>query len=120
MPRHLPPPWKAEKIPGGFVIRDANSQALAYVYSRICEKTERASVVRTTSLVRPPHRCAVGAEGSWASTGRKARGASASFVAVFALFIRPASATRIDERENDCLRFDRAHLQSPRAAMAVR
>ena len=80
MPRHLPPPWKAEKIPGGFVIRDANSQALAYVYSRICEKTERASVVRTTSLVRPPHRCAVGAEGSWASTAHRARGASVAVV----------------------------------------
>jgi hypothetical protein len=34
MPRHLPPPWKAEKIVGGYVVRDANGQALAYVYSR--------------------------------------------------------------------------------------
>jgi hypothetical protein len=30
----LPRPWRAEKIPGGFVVRDANGQALAYVYSR--------------------------------------------------------------------------------------
>jgi hypothetical protein len=37
MPRHLPPPWKAEKIPGGFVVRDASGQALAYVYSRANE-----------------------------------------------------------------------------------
>jgi hypothetical protein len=32
--RHFPPPWYADKIPGGYVIRDANKQALAYVYSR--------------------------------------------------------------------------------------
>jgi hypothetical protein len=37
MPRRLPPPWKAEKIPGGFVVHDANGQALAYVYSRANE-----------------------------------------------------------------------------------
>ena len=34
MPRRLPAPWRAEKIPGGYVVRDANDQALAYVYSR--------------------------------------------------------------------------------------
>jgi hypothetical protein len=27
--RRLPPPWKAEKIAGGYVIRDANGQAIA-------------------------------------------------------------------------------------------
>jgi hypothetical protein len=32
--RRSPPPWRAEKIPGGCVIRDANGQALACVYSR--------------------------------------------------------------------------------------
>jgi hypothetical protein len=31
MPRHFPPPWRAEKIPGGYVVRDTNGQALAYV-----------------------------------------------------------------------------------------
>jgi hypothetical protein len=35
--RHLPPHWNAEKIAGGFVVRDANGQALAYVYSRVTE-----------------------------------------------------------------------------------
>jgi hypothetical protein len=30
----LPAPWRVEKIPGGYVVRDANGQALAYVYSR--------------------------------------------------------------------------------------
>jgi hypothetical protein len=29
--RRLPAPWRVEKIPGGYVVRDANGQALAYV-----------------------------------------------------------------------------------------
>jgi hypothetical protein len=29
-----PPPWHADKIPGGYVVRDANGQALAYLNSR--------------------------------------------------------------------------------------
>jgi hypothetical protein len=33
-PRRFPPPWRAEPIPGGYVVRDANGQALAYLYSR--------------------------------------------------------------------------------------
>ena len=32
--RHFPAPWHAEKIPGGYVVCDANGQALAYVYGR--------------------------------------------------------------------------------------
>jgi hypothetical protein len=32
--RRFPPPWRADKIPGGHVVRDANGQALAYIYSR--------------------------------------------------------------------------------------
>jgi hypothetical protein len=32
--RRFPPPWRADKIPGGYVVRDANGQALANVYSR--------------------------------------------------------------------------------------
>jgi hypothetical protein len=35
--RRFPPPWRADKIPGGYVVRDANGQALAYVYSRDSE-----------------------------------------------------------------------------------
>jgi hypothetical protein len=27
--RRFPPPWRAEKMPGGYVVRDANDQALA-------------------------------------------------------------------------------------------
>jgi hypothetical protein len=32
--RRFPPPWRAEKMPGGYVVRDANGQALAHVYAR--------------------------------------------------------------------------------------
>ena len=33
-PRRFPPPWSVEERPGGesFIIRDANGQALAYLY----------------------------------------------------------------------------------------
>jgi hypothetical protein len=37
MPRRFPPPWRSEKMPGGYVVRDANDQALAYIYSRANE-----------------------------------------------------------------------------------
>lgn len=32
--RRFPAPWHADKISGGYVVRDANGQALAYVYAR--------------------------------------------------------------------------------------
>jgi hypothetical protein len=35
--RRFPAPWRADKIPGGYVVRDANKQALVYVYSRDSE-----------------------------------------------------------------------------------
>jgi hypothetical protein len=34
LPRRFPPPWTAEQIPGGFVVKDATGQALAYCYGR--------------------------------------------------------------------------------------
>ena len=34
MPRHFPPPWTVEQIPGGYRVKDANGQALAYLYAR--------------------------------------------------------------------------------------
>jgi hypothetical protein len=33
-PRRFPTPWHADKMPGGYVVPDANGQALAYLYSR--------------------------------------------------------------------------------------
>ena len=32
--RRFPAPWRADKIPGGYVVRDASGQAIAYLYSR--------------------------------------------------------------------------------------
>jgi hypothetical protein len=37
MARRFPPPWRADKISGGYVVRDANGQALAWIYSRNSE-----------------------------------------------------------------------------------
>jgi hypothetical protein len=38
MPQHrtrrFPPPWTVEQIPVGYMVKDANGQALAYVYGR--------------------------------------------------------------------------------------
>jgi hypothetical protein len=34
MPRRFKPPWTAEQIPGGYVVKDATGQAQAYVYAR--------------------------------------------------------------------------------------
>ena len=34
MVRRFPPPWTVEQIPGGYKVKDANGQALAYVYPR--------------------------------------------------------------------------------------
>ncbi len=31
-PRRFPPPWSVEDIGAAFVVRDANGQALSYVY----------------------------------------------------------------------------------------
>jgi hypothetical protein len=33
-PTPLPSPWHADPKPGGYIVRDANGQALAYIYSR--------------------------------------------------------------------------------------
>jgi hypothetical protein len=32
--RRFPAPWHADPMPGGYVISDANGQALTFVYSR--------------------------------------------------------------------------------------
>ena len=32
--RRFPSPWKVEQIPGGYVVKDATGQSLAYVYAR--------------------------------------------------------------------------------------
>ena len=37
MTRRLPPPWHADKFSGGYVVRDPNGFAVAYVYGRSTE-----------------------------------------------------------------------------------
>jgi hypothetical protein len=50
--RRLPAPWRVEKIPGGYVVRDANGQALAYVYSRASETDAMQAKVLTDDEAR--------------------------------------------------------------------
>ena len=44
----LPAALRADKVPGGYVARDANGQAVAYVYSRENEAEARQAKVLTT------------------------------------------------------------------------
>jgi hypothetical protein len=50
--RRFPAPWHADKLLGGYVIRDANGQALAYVYSRDNEAEARQAKVLTKDEAR--------------------------------------------------------------------
>ncbi|HYN00738.1 MAG TPA: hypothetical protein VET25_13400 [Aestuariivirgaceae bacterium] len=50
--RRFPPPWRTEQIPGGYVVRDANDQAIAYVYSRSDESEARQAKVLTADEAR--------------------------------------------------------------------
>ena len=34
MPRRFPVPWTDQQIPGGYIVKDATGQSLAYVYAR--------------------------------------------------------------------------------------
>ena len=52
-PRRFPAPWHADKIPGGYVIRDANKQALAYVYARATS----ADAIEAKVLTQDEARC---------------------------------------------------------------
>jgi hypothetical protein len=52
MTRRLPAPWLAEKMPGGYVVRDANGQALAYVYCRPNEAEALQAKVLTEDEAR--------------------------------------------------------------------
>jgi hypothetical protein len=53
--RRFPTPWRAEPIPGGYVVRDANGQALAYLYSRD-NPTEALQAKMLTKDEAPPIR----------------------------------------------------------------
>jgi hypothetical protein len=61
-PRRFPAPWRADTIPGGYVVRDASGQSIAYIYSRETEVEARQANVLTTdearriavNIARPP------------------------------------------------------------------
>jgi hypothetical protein len=45
--RRFPPPWRVDKISGCLIVRDADGQALAWVYSRENEAEARQAKVLT-------------------------------------------------------------------------
>ena len=51
-PRRFPPPWRAETIPGGDVVRDDNGQAIAYLYARANEAEAMQAKVLTADEAR--------------------------------------------------------------------
>ena len=48
--RRFPAPWRADPMPGGYVVRDANGQALAYVYCRDNEAEARRIGIKFARL----------------------------------------------------------------------
>jgi hypothetical protein len=48
--RRFPTPWHADPMPGSYVVRDANGQALAYIYSRDNEDEARRIAVNIARL----------------------------------------------------------------------
>jgi hypothetical protein len=50
--RRFPPPWRADRTPHGYVVRDANGQALVYVYSRDSEAEALQAKVLTKDEAR--------------------------------------------------------------------
>jgi Protein of unknown function (DUF3551) len=51
----LSPPWRADKIPGGYVVRDADGQALVWIFSRDSEaEAMQAKVLTKTKLAGLP------------------------------------------------------------------
>ena len=52
MTTRFPAPWRADKIAGGYVVRDANGQAIAYLYSRQNEAEALQAKVLTADEAR--------------------------------------------------------------------
>jgi hypothetical protein len=51
-PRRFPAPWHADKVPDGYVVRDANQQALAYIYARATSADAMQAKVLTQDEAR--------------------------------------------------------------------
>jgi hypothetical protein len=52
MSRHFPAPWREEKIAGGYVVRDANGQALVHIFARSSESEAIQAKMLTTDEAR--------------------------------------------------------------------
>jgi hypothetical protein len=52
MSRRFPPPWRAEKVSSGYVVRDASGQAIAHLYSRANEAEAIAAKLLTVDEPR--------------------------------------------------------------------
>jgi hypothetical protein len=50
--RRFPAPWHADKMPGGYVVRDANGQGLAYLHSGGNDAEARQAKVLTKDKAR--------------------------------------------------------------------
>jgi hypothetical protein len=50
--RRFPPPWRGDKMPGGYVVRDANGQSIAFIYSRDNPDEARQAKVLTADEAR--------------------------------------------------------------------
>jgi K+/H+ antiporter YhaU regulatory subunit KhtT len=51
-PRRFPPPRRADKMPGGYVVGDASGQSIAFVYSRDNPDEARQAKVLTADEAR--------------------------------------------------------------------
>jgi hypothetical protein len=59
-PRRFPPPWSVEVTPNCFIVRDANGQALSYIYYE-SEPGRRSAAKLLSAKDRGEHREAAGA-----------------------------------------------------------
>jgi hypothetical protein len=50
--RRFPPPWRADRPPHGYVVRDANRQSIAFVYGRATEAAAMQAKVLTMDEAR--------------------------------------------------------------------
>jgi hypothetical protein len=52
MIRRFPPPWTSQQIPGGYVVKDATGQVLAYVYARETKAQADTATILTMDEAR--------------------------------------------------------------------
>jgi hypothetical protein len=75
--RRFPTPWRSDRVRGGYVVRDATGQGLAYLYGRETEADARQAKVLTSDEAQPidnsvprlsaPYRSGPGQTDTWAA-----------------------------------------------------